>query len=128
MPSIITKNQSAFAKNRLITNNILITFDTLHYMRNHNSGSEGFMVLKLDMSEAYGRVEWAYLEEIIRRMFSCDRWIDLIMVCVKIVSFLVLVNGEPQGLIHPSRGIRKGDPLSPFIFLLCTEGLLGFIT
>ena len=50
------------------------------------------------------------------------------MLCVKIVSYSILVNGEPKGLIKPSRGIRQGDSLSPFLFLLCTEGLHGLIT
>ena len=49
------------------------------------------------------------------------------MGCVKTVSYLVLVNGEPCGMIQPTRGIRQGDPLSPFIFLLCIEGLNGRI-
>ena len=49
------------------------------------------------------------------------------MICVKIVSYLVLVNGEPKGLIHPTRGIHQGDPLSPFLFLLCIEGLNSLI-
>ena len=49
------------------------------------------------------------------------------MVCVKTVIYSILVNGEPKGLIHPSRGLRQGDPLSPFLFLLCTEGLYGLI-
>ena len=49
------------------------------------------------------------------------------MLCVTTVTYSILVNGEPNGLINPSRGIRQGDPLSPFLFLLCTEGLHGLI-
>ena len=49
------------------------------------------------------------------------------MVCVKAVTYSIMVNGEPQGQIHPTRGIRQGDPLSPFLFLLCMEGLHGLI-
>ena len=61
MPDLIIEHQSAFAKNRLILDNVLVAFETLHYMKNHNSGQTGFMVLKLDMSKAHDRVEWNYL-------------------------------------------------------------------
>ena len=50
------------------------------------------------------------------------------MLCVTTISYSILVNGEPKGLFHPSRGIRQGDPISPFIFLLCTEGFHGLIS
>ena len=85
------------------------------------------MAVKLDMSKAYDRVEWGYLENIMRKMGYYERWIRLVMVCVKTVTYSILVNGEPQGLITPIRGIRQGDPFSPFLFLLCTEGLHGLI-
>ena len=62
-----------------------------------------------------------------RKMGFNERWIGLIMVCVKTVTYSIMVNSEPQGLIHPTRGIRQGDPLSPFLFLLCIEGLHGLI-
>ena len=62
-----------------------------------------------------------------RKMGFNKRWINLTMTCVKIVTYSVLVNGKSRGIIHPSRGIRQGDPLSPFLFLLCTKGLNGLI-
>ena len=71
--SIITEHQSAFAKGRLITDNILIAFETLHYMKNYNSGSNGFMALKLDMSKAYDRIEWVFLENLMRKMGFCKQ-------------------------------------------------------
>ena len=49
------------------------------------------------------------------------------MVCVRIVTYSILVNGEPHGIIHPTRGIKQGDLLSLFLFLLCIEGLHGLI-
>ena len=66
--SIISDTQSAFIANRLITDNILIAFESLHHMKNNCIGKKGFVALKLDMSKAYDRVEWIFLEKILLKM------------------------------------------------------------
>ena len=127
LPNIISEHQSSFVKDRLISDNILVAFETLHCMKHHKSRKTGYMTLKLDMRKAYDMVEWSFLGELMRRMGFTERWINLIMLCVTTVTYSILVNGEPKGLIHPSRGIRQRYPLSPFLFLLCTKGLHGLI-
>ena len=123
LPSIISETQSAFQSSKAISDNILIAFETLHHMKNQKSKKLGFMAMKLDMSKAYDWVEWSYLVKIMEKLGFCEKWVSLVYKCISMVSYSILVNGEPRGDIRPSRGIRQGDPLSPYLFLLCSEGL-----
>lgn len=128
LSAIISPYQSAFIPGRLITDNILAAYETLHTMNSRMYGKSGFMAVKLDMSKAYDRVEWGFLEAVMRRMGFENRWINLIMMCVCTAHFSVLVNGTPMGHITPTRGIRQGDPISPYLFLICAEALSSLLT
>ena len=123
LSAVVFENQIAFQAGRLITDNILMASETLHYMKHHQRGSSGFMVLKLDMSKAYNWVEWVFLQGMMKQMGFDARWIALIMECITTVSYSILINGEPLDIFHPTRGLRQGHPLSPYLFLICSEGL-----
>ena len=100
-----------------------MAFETLHHMKSQKSKKMSFMAMKLDMSKAYDRVERKFLIKIIEKMGFCEKWVSLIFECISTVSYSILVNKEPKGDIRPSREIRQCNPLSPYLFLLCSEGL-----
>lgn len=85
------------------------------------------MTIKSDMSKAFDRIEWGFLRNVLNRFGFHELWVSWIMTCVTSVSYSYLINGAAQGKVNPSRGIRQGDPLSLYLFILCSEVLSGLL-
>ncbi|XP_016193039.1 uncharacterized protein LOC107633966 [Arachis ipaensis] len=120
MDKIISMNQSAFIKGRLISDNILIAHEFMHYLKNKRHGNFD-MALKLDMSKSYDRVEWSFVWKMLKRMGFYQKWIGWMQECVTTVFYSVLVDGFSYGFFKPTRGLRQRDPISPYLFFICAE-------
>ena len=93
----------------------------------NKKGRGGYMAIKVDLEKAYDKIEWSFITEVLINAKFAHNLVNLIMCCVSSISTSILFNGGSVKHIFPSRGIRKGDPLSPYLFILCMEVLGHFI-
>ncbi|XP_026417218.1 uncharacterized protein LOC113312696 [Papaver somniferum] len=120
----IVQVESAFVANHQIHDNVVITHEILHsFKRKKKSSKNGYLAIKLDLSKAFDRLEWSFILAVFKKLGFSDEWCQMISQCICTVSYYVLVNGSPSDPFYPSHGIRQGDCLLPYIFILCMEVL-----
>ena len=105
LPQIISPTQSAFVPGHLITDNILVAYESLYSMHCKRTGKGSSMALKLDVSKAYDRVEWDFLKGMMVRLSLPNVWVDRVMTCVMTPFFSMQINRRAYGSITPSRGL-----------------------
>jgi hypothetical protein len=121
---LIDPVQSAFAPGRNILDGVLIVNEILDLAKRRK---DSCLLLKVDFEKAYDTVNWSFLKYMLGRMGFDRKWIDWMMTCVCSNSISVLVNGSPTEEFVAQRGLRQGDPLAPFLFLIVAEGLAGLM-
>lgn len=122
--NLISEEQTAFVKGRNINESIFMVNEVIHAMK--TQGIDG-LILKIDFSKAYDTVDWSCLLHVMECVNMNQHWINWIKVILETTKMSILINGSPTEEFSPKRGIRQGDPLAPYLFLLIGEVLSRLI-
>lgn len=123
---VIVESQCVFIPGRMISDNTTVGFECLHRLKRRKR-KFGSMAIKLDMSKVYNRVEWKFIGNMMHKLGFSEKWVQLVWRCISTVSYSFMLNREVCDNFKPTRDLRQGDPLSPFLFLIGVEGFSGII-
>ena len=126
MNKLIDPTQVAFVPNRWITENVILAQEVVHNFKTLKR-KKGYIRVKLEFNKAYDRMEWSFLEAVLRAFGFNNKVVHLLMQCVCSVQFTLLPNGGIWFNFCPSRRLRQGDPLSPYLFILGSEALFRLL-
>nr|KAJ0210611.1 hypothetical protein LSAT_V11C400216830 [Lactuca sativa] len=120
IPLVISDTQTAFIKDRYILDGPLIVNEVISWLRKNKAKA---FLLKIDFEKAFDCLNWGFLESVMAQMEFGGKWRSWIQGCLSSARASVIVNGSATKKFSMERGIRQGDPLSPFLFILAAEGL-----
>ena len=118
LPSVINEDQTGFISGRFIGENTRMIYDTIHYCEEENK--KGLLII-LDFSKAFDTIEWPFIEDVFKIFKFGEDFIDMIKLFQQNSTSRVEQNGHLSDSIVLARGCRQGDPLSPYVFVLCAE-------
>uniref|UniRef100_A0A5B6YUZ1 Reverse transcriptase domain-containing protein n=1 Tax=Davidia involucrata TaxID=16924 RepID=A0A5B6YUZ1_DAVIN len=125
LPHLVSKHQAAFVKGRCISDNILLMEGLLRNY--HRNDSPAKCAIKVDIMKAYDSVSWDFLMGILKVMNFPQSFIRWIGECISTTKFSIMLNGSLEGYFQGKKGIRQGDPMSPYLFLLAMEVFGGML-
>ncbi|GKV22579.1 hypothetical protein SLEP1_g32439 [Rubroshorea leprosula] len=125
LPKVIGEQQMAFIEGRQLVEGAVIANEILDKVKRKKK--KGFL-FKVDFEKAYDKVSWEFIDYMMMRMGFCATWRKWIQECLNSSSVSILINGSPTNQFSVNKGIRQGDPLSPFLFLIVAEGLNGLMS
>lgn len=122
LPHLVSPQQTSFVPGRHITENTVIAQEVIYSMR-RKTGKRGQMIIKVVLEKAYDRITWSFIHDTLLDAAISFDLVQFIMDCITHVKMNILWEGEMTEDFVPSRGIRQGDHISPYIFVLCIERL-----